>query len=135
MMSSGGGTYGPSKIRVWAAVPTECDDPPFILNWDEPDGTVLEDYSESAMSLTLDEYQLDRPPGFGVWVFEGTVKIEYYQCGDPMEAPDWDCEIEWDGTWRPPNDDENAAWAAHEVEHVTDNYDGQGSEAAGSEIS
>ena len=128
-----GGVYGPSKIRVWVAIPTS-DDPPFILNWDEPNGTVLQDYSESVMAPTLEEYQLDPPDGFGVWVFEGTVKVEYSQCGNPMDPPDWDCELTWEGEWRPPNDDEHNAWAAHEADNVTDHYDGQGSTNARVEL-
>lgn len=123
-------SFGPSKVRLWAAIPTS-DDPAFILNWEEPDGTVLQDYSESVMAPTLTEYQLDPPDGFGVWVFEGTVKIEYFQCGNPMDPPDWDCELTWEGEWRPPNDDENSSWAAHEAEDVTDDYGGEGSPDAG----
>lgn len=128
---TGRSVEGPSKIRVWVAIPAGCDDPPFILNWVEPEGTVLQDYSESALSPTLKEFQLDPPDGFGVWVFEGTVKIEYFRCGNPMDPPDWDCEIEWEGEWRLPNDTETSAWAAHEADHVTDDYSGEGSTGAG----
>lgn len=133
MELKGSGVCGPSKIRLWAAVPA-IGEGAIILNWDEPDNDIFQTYSEMFGSPMLEEYGLDDPPGQGVWVFEGTVTVRYSRGGDPFEPQDWDSDIDWEGEWRPPNDDENSAWAAHEAENVTKDYDGEGSETATEEI-
>ncbi|MGD9730143.1 MAG: hypothetical protein AB7L09_02980 [Nitrospira sp.] len=126
MNLKGHGSCGPSRIRLWAAVPTIGDDA-LLLNWDEPDNNILQTYSEAIGSPMLQEYGLTSPPGVGVWVFDGTVRISYYRSGDPLEPQDWDSDIEWEGEWRPPNDDEVSVWAAHEATDITDAHSGEGS--------
>lgn len=133
MKLKGSGVAGPSKIRLWAAVPG-IGMGSIVLNWDEPDNDIFQTYSETLGSPMLEDYGLDDPPGLGVWVFEGTVKVTYSRGGDPFEPQDWDSDISWEGEWRPPNDDENSAWAAHEAENVTEDFDGKGSPAAEPEI-
>ena len=119
-------TYGPSRIKLWAAIPAIGVEA-ILLNWEEPEGTVLKDYSEELRSPLLKDCGLSNPPGFGVWVFEGELTVIYANHDGPSVVYDWDWEAKWEGEWRLPNDQEITAWARHEAEHVTNDYSGLGS--------
>lgn len=103
-----GGTSGPKKIKVYAAVPHDGGDA-IILNWEE-ETPLFGSYVEQIMSTAACDYGLDEPPSKGVWVFEGELEITGYQSNHPLDPPEWDTCENWKGEWRPPTDDELKAW-------------------------
>ena len=118
------GSVGPNKIVLYAAVPFN-EESSLILSWKE-EGEILSQETEAIGSASVEDYGLEGPDGKGVWVFEGTIKATFSRGGDPMEPPDYDHDLHWEGEWRPPNDEEDARWAAFKPVHVTDAYGGKG---------
>lgn len=76
-----------------------------ILDWEDPKGAFSEEIQAVGSALTLD-YGLDEAPANGIWVFEGELMIEGYQCNHPLDPPEWDVCQHWEGRWRPPTDEE-----------------------------
>ena len=103
-----GGTSGPSKIKVFAAVPHDGSDG-MLLSWEE-EKSMFGGYVEDIMSMSICDYGLWEPPAPGVWVFEGELKITSYRSNHPEDPEEWDSSEHWTGEWRPPNVEELRAW-------------------------
>lgn len=48
-------------------------------------------------------FDIDEPPGLGLWVWEGIV---HYRSWGPSYEGEYDCEVTWRGTFRAPTEDE-----------------------------
>jgi len=122
------GKVGPNKITVYVAVPFN-QETAVILNWKE-EGEILDQETRALGSFDAVDYGLEGPDGKGVWVFDGELSVTFGSGGDPMEPPDYDHCLYWDGEWRVPSSEENARWAAFKPVQVTNDYEGKGSPRA-----
>jgi hypothetical protein len=113
----GGGNFR-SKITLIAAVPADPDQA-IILGWNEEANDIMDSQMEVIGSCSLNEYELDSPPGKGVWVFEGEILLSFSKGGDPFDPPDYDSDLSWEGEWRVPNDEEMTKWRGHKPVHLT----------------
>lgn len=101
-----GGGVKTSKIRATVAMPQQGVAGGIFLNWSEEDNDILAAEMEALGTPRIEEYGLHDPPGFGVWIFEGELKAIWSRCGNPLDPPDYDLDIEWTGEWRQPSDEE-----------------------------
>ena len=113
-----GGGNSTSKIKVFVAAGHVAGQE-LILGWDEPDGEIMSQESQVIGSSNPEDYELEECPGFGIWVFEGTVTVSWSRCGSPMEPPDYDSSFAWKGEWRPPHDEELSRWRGFKAAHTT----------------
>ena len=114
---TGGGSQT-SKILVYVASPPDADQA-IILRWEETDTDILSSEIEALGSYCISEYGLDNPPGNGVWVFDGEIRVGWSRGGDPFEPQDYDHNLSWTGKWRVPNDEEMTKWRAFKTVHLT----------------
>ena len=112
-----GGVCGPENIIVYAAVPFDGSDA-VLLGWSET-GELFGKEVETVESSLLVEYELDNPPGFGIWAFEGQLKVTWCKSGDPMEPQDYEHAYHWLGEWRGPSDEEMLRWSGRKPKHTS----------------
>ena len=107
-----------SKIIVYVASPPDADQA-IILNWEETGTDMLTSEVEALGSYCISEYGLDNPPGNGVWVFDGELKVGWSRGGDPFEPQDYDHDLSWKGEWRSPSNEEILKWQGFKAKHIT----------------
>jgi hypothetical protein len=113
------GVYGPVKIIVYA-VRSPVDDLTTLLSWkEEGKGQILDIEVEGLNSSSAEDYGLDHPPGYGVWAFDGTIKLTFGKSNHPLDPPEYDHDLHWEGEWRPPTDEELSEWRGRKPKHTT----------------
>jgi len=118
-MPGNSGVAGPNKITVYVVKTPVGGEGELLLSWKEEGGDILNTEVEATNSSNPEDYGLSAPPGHGVWAFEGTIKLVFGQCNHPLDPPEYDHDIQWDGEWRPPTDEESSRWAARKPKHTS----------------
>lgn len=101
----GGGGSHTSKVKAYVATPPGSTDA-VIVSFTEEGNDILAHEIEQLGTFRAEEYGLDDPPGHGIWVFEGELRVTWHRCGHPLDPPDYDTDMHWEGEWRALTQDE-----------------------------